>query len=51
MSKGDIFKFADAFELRVKAIGKFSDVLMSGVNESQLMNRYGQTLEARALVL
>jgi hypothetical protein len=43
MSEGDVFNFAETFELSVKAIGKFSDILITVVNDDQLFNHYGQT--------
>jgi hypothetical protein len=50
MSEGDVLNFAEIFELRVEAIGKFCEILMTRVNEEQILNRYGRTPEARVIV-
>jgi hypothetical protein len=41
MSKDDVFNLGGIVDLRVHAVGQFGDVLMSIVDETQVMNRYG----------
>jgi hypothetical protein len=51
MSKDDVFNLGGIVDLRVHAVGQFSDVLMTIVDETQVMNRYGYPPEAKIEVL
>jgi hypothetical protein len=51
MSKDDVFNLGGIVDLKVHAVGQFMHVLMSIVDETQVMNRYGYTPEAKIIVL